>query len=497
MTFRFAFRFIHWLALAASGFALQAQQPWGNDIDGLAGRMDEAVTRSGKVQIAVLDFTDLDGKGNALGQQLADDLRYYLLQRQAPYSILERRFLDRVIEEQRLSAQATVDEERAIQLGKLMSADAILFGTIRPDGRRATITTKLINTETGVLIAMDRMEVRLSSSAARDMRRRNGVDYQRRSAADSRDRGNQQEFIPIELFAMAGTQIYHDRALPSVGAQAVLRHVGNQIGKQRVAGTAWVFGLYAAPGSFNDVNNAGIGLGYRQPLGFDDSIGLIRAGNSTGVQGGDVWLLDRYEEEFLYALPQGLDAARVAHVQLSNISINHFSTDLWYKFYLTPHHTYSNVFKPYLGFGMGISGLFYSADFSGMEWFVQREPGIGGSTEYTQSFTPITDTQFPFNRFKNHLFYYDWTMYFGVEHSRFGLQLTGGISRLMGGSPLILPYLNQSYASGREAERKLQEDGLLVFERVFDRDDPRSTISSKNPFAARLSAAIRITYRLN
>jgi TolB-like protein len=475
--------------------AAQAQRSLGDETVAIAERLDQAIERSGKSQIAVLDFTDQDGRSTAIGQKLADDLRYQLLQQSPAYAILERRFLDRVIEEQRLSAQPLMDEERAIALGKLSSADAILFGTIRPEGRRATVTTKLINTETGVLIAMDRVEVRISAADSRASKQRNGVNYERRNATDQNDRGEAQPYIPLEVFGLAGTRVFHDNTLPSFGGQVVLRHLNAQKPSE-VAGTAWVFGLYVAPGMLNDINNEAIGLGYRQPLNTSDRFGFVRRGIGGGAEAGDVWLLDRYEEDFVYTLPSNLESARIAHVKLSNIRINHAYADLWYKFYLTKNHTYSNVTKPYMGFGMGLGGLFYTADYTGVELFLQRDLSTSFPYEVIAETTPINTQRFPFTGFRNHLIYYEWTMYFGIERGRFGAQLMGGISSVLGGSPLILPYLAGNNVNDREVERKLQEDGLVIFGRVVEDEAAAAAVSEeRRPFDARFSAALKLTYR--
>lgn len=481
---------------------LFGQTRYDNVMVDLAGRMDEAIVRSQKIQVAVLDFTGQDGSPNAFGFQIAEDLRYYLLQSKSlGYNLVERRFLDKVIEEQQFSAQAIFDEERAIALGKLMSADAILFGTIRPEGRRATITTKLIDTETGALIAMDRVEVRLSAAAARETKRSNGSHYKRRDATPPRERGQQEAFIPLELMLTSGVNAFHNQYLPSIGGQVVLRHLHPQKANE-VAGTAWVLGLYAAPGFLNDFDNPDIGIGYRQPLGSTFSSRINRVGTGSGVSAGDVWLLDRYEETFDYEFLSNIEPTRLAHVQLSNIRMNHFSADLWYKFYLTPNHSYSNVTKPYMGFGVALTGLFYRADYTGMELFVQRDPTISGPfdpNDLIKEFTPIDDRRFPFGGFRNNLFYFDWTMYIGVERGRFGAQLMGGISSRLGGSPLILPYLAGNGVSSREVERKMQEDGLVVFGRVVEEETSTSatTADERQAFDARFTAALRLTFRFN
>ena len=144
-----------------------AQDEWEFELNALSGRLHEAVQQSGKRQIAVLDFTDASGRYDALGHQLAEDLMYHMIQQRPLYTVLERRFLDKVLEEQQFSAQPIVDEARAIELGKLLSADAIVFGTIRMEGRTATITSKLIDTETAAVLAMERSVLKVSKARAK------------------------------------------------------------------------------------------------------------------------------------------------------------------------------------------------------------------------------------------------------------------------------------------------------------------------------------------
>ena len=207
------------------------QDEWDLELNALSGRLHEAVERTGKRQIAVLDFTDASGRKDALGHRLAEDLMFYLIQQRPLYTVVERRFLDKVLEEQRFSAQPIVDEAQAIELGKLISADAIVFGTVRMENRTATITSKLIDTETAAVLAMERIVLRVSKTRAKEANksqapeRSSGTDrvYSQKKTTQP-PAGAEQPYVPVELFFEAGSLVLHNKPMPSVGVQGVFRH---------------------------------------------------------------------------------------------------------------------------------------------------------------------------------------------------------------------------------------------------------------------------------
>ena len=488
---------------------LLAQDEWELELNALSGRLHDAVQRSNKLQIAVLDFTDAAGRQDALGHRLAEDLMYYLIQQRPLYTIVERRFLDRVLEEQRFSAQPIVDEARAIELGKLISADAIVFGTVRMDGRIATITSKLIDTETAAVLAMERSVLRVNTARAKEA---NKSQAPQRSLATDRvysqkksnepASGTERQYVPLELFFEAGSLVLHNKPMPSVGMQVVFRHTKTAASSRNsgsVAGTAWGFGMRYGQGVVN-LSNATIHLGYREPLGnFDDSFGISRRINGEPINVGDVFLLDEADEQFDYFVPTGFEAARVAHVKLENIRYSAIQADLWYKFYLTPNHAYINTTKPYMGIGVALTSILFGANYTGSEALIQMTGGTPFEPEFGLTQTPINGNRFPFDGFRNHVTYFDWTMYVGVERGRFGVQLVGGISNQIGGSPLLLPYLSSNQVNERNVQRDLEERGFLSFARVLPGDDSATADAPEtgNRFDARLSASLRITFLLN
>ena len=248
------------------------------------------------------------------------------------------------------------------------------------------------------------------------------------------------------------------------------------------------------------MNNTNIHLGYREPLGnFNDTYGIARRLNGESIRAGDVFVLDQADELFNYFVPSGFEAARVAHVRLENIRYSAIQADVWYKFYLTPNHTYIDATKPYMGIGVAVTSLLFSANYTGVEGLIQLTGGTPLEPEFGVITTPISGNRFPFDGFGNHVTYFDWTMYLGVERGRFGVQLVGGISNQFGGSPLLLPYLSANQVNERNVQRDLEEKGFLSFARVLPDDDSASATApeSDDRFGAKLSASLRITFLLN
>lgn len=487
------------LAFALPAFSI-AQTQYEENMEAFSTALTAAVEKSGKQRIAALDFTDPEGKSNELGLHLSEDLRYYLLKVQPSFTLLDRSSLDRVLEEQRLSAEAIVDEQQAIELGKLMAADAIVFGTVRVNKRTAFLTAKLIDTETGALLAMERSELRIPRSFAREYTQRNPERLKGPKPIQEKTRKN--SGAPIEWLLETGGFLHHQKPLPYLGANLVFRSVQAPrlvYGRELETKGGQGFSLGVKYFVHRIQNSTEIGLGYRSPTeSFDDSNTLYRIGSTNGIQAGDVWLLNTYEESFNYLFPGSLSQARIAHVQLSNFRTQHLYLDAWYKFYLSEDHIYSNATVPFLGFGLALNMLFYQADFTGVEALILRDSNLGGSVpSFSQQLTPIDDARFPFDGFKNHLSHFDWNAYIGVERNRIGAVLRLGFSTLLGGSPLIRPYLNPSLVSDRNTQRKLEENGLLVFDTLLS-DGSWSSASGNDvyPFQNRFSASLSLTYSL-
>lgn len=489
------------LMLIASG--VHAQSSYDREMETLARLINTAVNVSGKQRVAVLDFTDIDGRGNTLGAHVAEDLRYWLLQTNRQYTVLERSALDRVIDEQKLSAEAIIDETSAVEFGKLLATDAIIFGTVVVDRRKATVTAKVIDVQTGVLLSMERAQVKVSRTTSKEYEQAD--DWMRKKPADQKVSREAPPYQPVTLTPAIGVHRFYDRSLMTAGLNLTIHRPGQpQVieGKRREVPSNRAIVLSA--NYFRNVTdyNAPYTLGFREVMG-NSSDGRPMALRETGdnIAGGDVWLLGNNPAAFDdYFLDPSIESSRVAHVQLRDIQVQHLYFDLWYKVYLTPDYYYRDAFRFYAGAGFGLDLLLIRARYEGEEAFYESS-GDAGDPSFSYSVTSFSESSFPFEGFNNNVAFFNWNLYLGVEQGRFGLQTVWGLSGMWGDTPLFLPYLNSKYTESREVERSIEESGFYLVDQVLPESSGSSSTNvsvrpntDSNPFTERFNAGIRLTY---
>lgn len=133
-----------------------------NDLEAKLSSLTEqivnSIEESRKTKIAVIEFSDLDGKINDFGKFLAEELitRLFLTKK---FDVIERSLLNKVIEEHRLKFTGLIDPETAKELGKILGVDAIATGTITDLVNNVKINSRLISTETGTVFAVAAVEI--------------------------------------------------------------------------------------------------------------------------------------------------------------------------------------------------------------------------------------------------------------------------------------------------------------------------------------------------
>jgi len=76
-----------------------------------------------------MDFVNMNGEITKLGRYISEELttRLYLT---GKFEVIERKLLDKIIEEQKISMSGMIDESSAVELGRVLGVDAIASGTI-------------------------------------------------------------------------------------------------------------------------------------------------------------------------------------------------------------------------------------------------------------------------------------------------------------------------------------------------------------------------------
>ncbi len=103
-------------------------------------------------KIAVVSFTDLNGYESALSSFIAEELITALFS-EGNFDVVERRELDRVLQEQQKYTQNVFDKDTVAELQKLLGIDAIITGSITDLGEKIKLNTRAISVETAGVFA--------------------------------------------------------------------------------------------------------------------------------------------------------------------------------------------------------------------------------------------------------------------------------------------------------------------------------------------------------
>ncbi len=148
------------IVLAALTAASSAQAaPASLDVKDLAQAFTAAAAARGIKRVAVVPFTAPRGAASFSGAIVSERLVIQILAR-GELDLVERRFLDKILEEQRLGVFGIMDQDTVKNLGKVLGVDAILTGTIvELKGDRVEINARLIHAETAQVLAADTVRV--------------------------------------------------------------------------------------------------------------------------------------------------------------------------------------------------------------------------------------------------------------------------------------------------------------------------------------------------
>jgi len=145
---------------ALFGLTLSAvAQPEEDPIDEIVLMVEANLDRLGGNTLIVFPFPYADGIKSVEGALISERVVTKLTAR-GTVKVVERRLLDKVMEEQKLSALGFVDPASSVQVGKLLGARGILSGTVTDIGENIEIHVRLLSVETDEIVATMKRSVR-------------------------------------------------------------------------------------------------------------------------------------------------------------------------------------------------------------------------------------------------------------------------------------------------------------------------------------------------
>ena len=88
----------------------------------------------------------------------AEDAVAATLAKTGKYKVIDKKSLKELVDQQKLSISGLTEETEARKIGKLLSADAVLFGSVSISGEVMVITLSLRDVATGALLWSERFE---------------------------------------------------------------------------------------------------------------------------------------------------------------------------------------------------------------------------------------------------------------------------------------------------------------------------------------------------
>jgi TolB-like protein len=114
-----------------------------------ANSNEETAKETTKATVAVMNFK---GRGVSSDEALVVTDRFSLeLGKVGVYNVVDRNNIQAIIMEQELGTSGYIEESEAISIGKILAAKYIIFGSVSTFGSMFTVSSKMINVETGAI----------------------------------------------------------------------------------------------------------------------------------------------------------------------------------------------------------------------------------------------------------------------------------------------------------------------------------------------------------
>lgn len=118
----------------------------------IVGKLTKDLQRSQKIKVAVVGFAQKDGRESDLEKYFSEKFTQELVSTRG-FVVIARKELPQVIQELRKQKSWMIDPGTAKEIGKIKGVDAIIIGVLTYLLYETDITTKVIDTEDGTILA--------------------------------------------------------------------------------------------------------------------------------------------------------------------------------------------------------------------------------------------------------------------------------------------------------------------------------------------------------
>lgn len=116
--------------------------------------------------VAIYGFESIDKSGASYAKYATEKLTHEIVQI-GDLTVIERSRIDQILKEQSFSLTGAVDAGTAAKIGKILSVDAVIIGTIRVGNGETEFIARVIGSEKGIILSS--VNERLKTGGASDV----------------------------------------------------------------------------------------------------------------------------------------------------------------------------------------------------------------------------------------------------------------------------------------------------------------------------------------
>lgn len=143
----------------------QTPSAFDKALSDISSDLAKKLNAKSKKQIVVLYVTDINKSTTVAGKYLADIISTNLVNDSGNFGVFDRDNLNEIASAKKLIAEGYIDVEKAKELGKLLSVEAIIVGNYTVLSNTIKLTMKALDSNNGLVIAASMKDLPLNSDA--------------------------------------------------------------------------------------------------------------------------------------------------------------------------------------------------------------------------------------------------------------------------------------------------------------------------------------------
>jgi len=151
-------------------------QTFDKDLEQVAKRMAAKINVKNNLSVAVYPFYNSKKNKTELSTLVSEDFTNYLNNFNSNFKLIDRAYLEQMMEEHKLNDEGLIDPSTAKQFGMIIAADAYITGKVHLFANTIRVNLVAINTQTGERICSEYKKLPLDYDIAEFV----GIDLKKR-----------------------------------------------------------------------------------------------------------------------------------------------------------------------------------------------------------------------------------------------------------------------------------------------------------------------------